>query len=494
MMNRYISRKEKYIEKFETNEKLNIRKNSFSNYIKVCRRWYKQLVLRQDGIFTTRELAKKMGISYEQLRKQINRERLFNSRDQIIGICLILCLNLEDTNFALNLYGMPGIDENIEREKCLRLLINSQSSNGIINRRTLDEINQKFVDNGYAELNINTKKSQCLKKRKNRKYEIIDIYSEDLDDEYKNIGYMGLIYDYRIENYNYRTVIVLKEKETNDWYVLQYLWADKNYQWLVYKNINISIFDNRFKYKNDDDEKFRYYKRYLFERAILDKKRLLDIINDTKNYVRRTSAGVIKGKFHVFHEFFNNRSPEKQEYFFIDYVDRQYHYYIYKESVFMKYQLRNDYVKYYPERQFNCIEIKDINIEKYSQFDEKRRFAKIFHQEEKKVKNMISSLYKKVLFVREYDEENIDTVFYYYNINKEFDCVKEKNTKDIGPNIIIYANKNSHIFKIDKQDVEITKDDVYRAYELGYENIDQICKTKLEYNNFDDILKPKECS
>ena len=88
----------------------------------------------------------------------------------------------------------------------------------------------------------------------------------------------------------------------------------------------------------------------------------------------------------------------------------------------------------------------------------------------------------------------VDTVFYYYNINKEFECIEEKNTLDIGPDIIIYANKNSYIFKIDKQDIKITKDDVYRAYELGYEDIDQICKTKLEYNNFDDILNPKECS
>lgn len=492
-----LKKKKYYSVKNEFEWKYNKKdKNSFSKFIKLCRIQYTEL-FELKKLFTIRELAKEMGISYEQLRKMINKERTFSSRDQIIAICLILCMSLEDINFALNLYGMPRIDENIKREYYIMQLISSQNSEETIIKRNFNEINKELVDNGYDELNINTKKSRCLKKRKNCKYEIIDIYSEDLDDEvdeYRNIGYMGLIYDYRIENYNYRTVIVLKEKETSDWYVLQYLWRNKDYQWLVYKNKNISIFDSRFQYKNDDDEKFEYYKRHLFERAILDKRRLLDIINDTKNYVRRTSAGVIKGKFHVFHEFFNNLNPEKQEYFFIDYVDREYHYYIYKESVFMKYQLKNDYVKYYSERQFNCTEIKDINIEKYSQFDEKRRFANIFHQEERKVKDIVSSLYKKVLFVREHDEENIDTVFYYYNINKEFDCVEEKNTLDIGPDIIIYANKKSYIFKIDKKDIEITKDDVYRAYELGYEDIDQICKTKLEYNNFDDILKPRECS
>lgn len=69
---------------------------------------------------TTRELAKRLDIDYEQFRKILNMNKPTKKRDCIIAICLALGLDSEDTNNALLLYQfMPILNPENPRDDLL---------------------------------------------------------------------------------------------------------------------------------------------------------------------------------------------------------------------------------------------------------------------------------------------------------------------------------------------------------------------------------------
>ena len=77
-------------------------KTRFSKYIKEKRKGEKSSLGKK--YLSTKELAKKLEINYEQFRKILNLNKPTKKRDCIIAICIALRLDADETNKALELY------------------------------------------------------------------------------------------------------------------------------------------------------------------------------------------------------------------------------------------------------------------------------------------------------------------------------------------------------------------------------------------------------
>ena len=122
---------------------------SFSNYIKEKRKLETSPSGKKN--LSTRELAERLDIDYEQFRKILNMNKPTKKRDCIIAICAALRLNSEETDEALILYQyMPVLDPNNPRDDLLIEILEEQFSNPL----TISAINQRLVRNGYPELDI----------------------------------------------------------------------------------------------------------------------------------------------------------------------------------------------------------------------------------------------------------------------------------------------------------------------------------------------------
>lgn len=95
-----------------------------------------------------------------------------------------------------------------------------------------------------------------------------------------------------------------------------------------------------------------------------EKKRMYDILNDTRNFFRRVSAKVVDNEIHVFGEVYNYYLPKASEYYFMDYCSGEYTLYVSKSSRFMKmYFSKEKYKEIYGNTN-------DSITEQYSSVDE----------------------------------------------------------------------------------------------------------------------------
>ena len=64
-------------------------------------------------------------------------------------------------------------------------------------------------------------------------------------------------------------------------------------------------------------------------------RKLIDRLDDTRNYGERISAHLINGKIHIFAEKYNYRFPEANEYYVMDYSEGTYTLSVFHHSAFM---------------------------------------------------------------------------------------------------------------------------------------------------------------
>ena len=125
------------------------------------------------------------------------------------------------------------------------------------------------------------------------------------------------------------------------------------YRYDKYKNINQEREQRYNSYK--DVEELRDQCDELFKLSLKEKKRILEITNDTKNYHERISAKVIDNRLHIFYELYDVDIPVIGDYYLMDYVDGKYTLYISSKSRFMLYYLsKEDYYKFYNKISFHC--------------------------------------------------------------------------------------------------------------------------------------------
>ena len=289
---------------------------SFSDFIKDKRK----LELGSSGkkSMTTRELADRLDIDYEQFRKILNMNKPTKKRDCIIAICAALRLDADDTNEALVLYRyMPTLDTDNPRDDLLIDILEEQLSNPL----TIDQINQRLIRNGFPELDIIDHRPSVkpASVKKNMPYKLLKKQVRTFTDElfYGN-QYDSLETEY--DTFRYRCVADM--------------WLDDQKNRLVYKLTSGTsggyylekhgkdVFDVKAYRDLDEAGDFKDYFLELSAMANHELKKMLATLNETKNYRERIGAGIQNDAFYIFAETFNYLVPETGEYYLLNFPSR----------------------------------------------------------------------------------------------------------------------------------------------------------------------------
>lgn len=156
-----------------------------------------------------------------------------------------------------------------------------------------------------------------------------------LNDDISNI--QNDPYDFLSMNYaNYCTVIPYMEFDNNGKRIV--IWIDPHVESYLVRSYTEEGKEQKLDSYKSIDETGEYSDCFneLISMRTAEKKRIDDILNDTRNFFRRTSASVVDNQIHVFSEVYNYDLPKAGEFYFMDYCNGEYTLYVSKSSMFMK--------------------------------------------------------------------------------------------------------------------------------------------------------------
>lgn len=265
-----------------TSELKPISPKEFTRFIKEKRLEYNEDNGKE---LSTDDLGTILGIKYEMFRKILNQQKPTKKRDCIIAICVALNLLPGEIDEALNLYQyMPALDLQNPRDKFIFTQINGD------NRITVEELNRRLLQYGFPGLDIYDKRKGDHSEKpliEGLPYKILkmevrtpiegDYYYGDPYDSLSTIydpGMYRCIGDMYIEDEKERKGVHLIA--TSEGSLSAYIYG-KDYSIETYHSL-------------DEAGLFKEYFIELQNTIAIEKKRLLSIVNDTRNYKERLSA------------------------------------------------------------------------------------------------------------------------------------------------------------------------------------------------------------
>ena len=461
---------------------------SFSNYIKEKRK----LETSPSGkkYLSTRELAERLGINYEQFRKILNMKKPTKKRDCIIAICAALRLDHEETNKALILYQyMPTLDPNNPRDNLLIEILEEQFSNPL----TISAINQRLVRNKYPELDIidHRPSIKSASEKNDAPYKLLKkqarTFSDDLifDDQYNSL-------DSEYSPYRYRCIAEMWLDDTKEKKVY-HLTTGTHYDY--HMEIRGKDLYNSKSFKTPTESgTFQDYFLELEGMANHELKKMYTILNDTKNYQTRISARICNDELYVYAETYNYTVPELAEYYLFEYRNEKPLLSVYRNSEFMRCYLTSDeYTSTYGANsntlfgQYSSIdEIKTRKEPGTSEYLLKCR-SRYFKRLKESAYTLIEDIKAKKRFIRylDYIYDDRDRVCQFFKVEKEFQCTLDDEYGDM-----MTAGVDAVDFQFeDCGTVHITLEDLYTAFELGFTNINEICRVKKKLGSIEKIIK-----
>lgn len=440
---------------------------------------------------TREELSERMGISSETLKKKLLHHDRPITRDFIIALCSQLQLGFRNTNYALKIAGHPLLygGDKFQKNSRDQLLIDilQQCSARYM---SLNEINKKLIE--YNEIPIDIK---------NGKFNVSKLPYTVLDTDVKVISYDESIYNlynsletlYDITFYPIKAEAILKNNLTEN-------------------ILKLELYNNAATLFNDTYGILNYFKNYRdFEeysdvlndlnKMIKEKRKEIFLqLDDSKNYNNRKSARYVDSNIQIFLEAFNFIIPERNEYFFVDYFEHGFHFYISKRSQFMYYQSENTFNKYIRkynpliEHEFNSIEeIKSYYKENPSSaitsyFDDKviSTFENLYHE----VSDLLLKIKQNTIFIRNPNIYEGPNLYYdmccFFKIENKFEFIAKENS-DYHESIY-QNNKNCMEIIFSNSIIKIDLKDIYYAFIYGLNTIEDICSIKSKYQTFENWI------
>lgn len=212
---------------------------------------------------------------------------------------------------------------------------------------------------------------------------------------------------------------------------------------------------------------------------------------DTKRYYKyRLSANIINDSIHVFCEKFNYYTPERDEYYLLEYINGHFRFSVSDQSMFMKaYLSEEEYNKHYgyvPESEriiYNSYDELFVNsVETCKNMLQYRQNA--FGGLSKIIINTIGNFKNNgcICHLDEVFKNSLD-IFEYYHLEKESDYTYDEEEFKISP-----ANKKIDISYGDET-ICIFIGELQRAFELGLKDCNQICRIKKKYGSIQGMVK-----
>lgn len=497
------------------NEKIREHDMTFIDYIR--RKSKNKLSINGDVGVKTKELAQRVGINYEMFRKILNKTKPNQPRDCIIAICAALFLSENETNDALFYYDfLPRLDDtpgcreyyiiqtlegNIVRENDFKFLDQSVAA-----------VNKTLQYYGFSELRLSNKIKTKEPKIVVQSDEEVDRDSITTEISTNRFSFQDSLCDrYHPNQYRVKTQMEIIYPE-NMRCLLKY---DSRANILTKYEKEGEGFRNNPEKVNENSELFLRYFNIMKDMNLRELRSCYETAFDTRNHGLRQSAKYSKGKIELYSEKYNYIQPERNEYFYGEIIDGTFTFTIQKESRFMeRYLSADDFKKYYPYKKKEEIQ----NYCKRKQWDSDIEW--FYLQEFKSMKNHLdnlkNSLIDKKQFIRSYDDyfsgEDQWRIYEFYNVLNEFGCVvktkKWKVYKGYDPFAEEYGlddgkpigsfqgynemtwfepTKNEAIVKYKNKTVNIDESELKLAFELGIDNVEEICRLKLKHPNLRDL-------
>ena len=467
-----------------------IGKKEFAKYIKEIREDNNEKLGQE---MSTRELGAIIGIDYEMFRKILNQQKPTKKRDCIIAICVALDMYPGDIDYALGLYQyMPALDEENPRDR----FIKSQIAG---NRKiSVAELNKRLIQFGFPGLDIQNKRSNKKKTIKEDAivqlpYKVLELkVRTPIDSDF----YYGDPYDSLCTTYAPSRCRSTGDMLIGDISKKEYYYLTANTDGYMSSSVYRSG-DLPTSYKSlEECGIFKDYFIELHNTIALEKERLLSILKDTKNYQHRASARLINDKICVFYEEVNYIMPELNEYYVMSYSSDKYILRVYNESAFMSYYLiSEEYKRYYGDCQPKPIEtyesLEQINhllssVEKNSLDNARYRMRKKAFE---RIKSGIDALLSDIKAGHKYIQ-NLNAIYdypeealKYYDIEAAFQCTYNEEYGEI-----IGCSDSAEFATESGTTILITTQDVFKAFEYGLPNINEICRIKERYGSIEAVL------
>ena len=495
---------------------------TFFDYIK--RKSKDKLTKNGEVGIKTRELAQRVGINYEMFRKILNKTKPNQPRDCIIAICAALFLSEYETNDALFYYdNLPRLDDtpgcreyyiiqtlqgNRERENDFKFLDQSVAA-----------VNETLRYYDFSELRLSNKIKSKESKIVVQSDEAVDKYSITTEIRSDRFSFQDSLCDrYHPNQYRVGTKMEIIYPE-NMRCQLEY---DSRDNFLTKYEQDGEGYKNTPEIVNEDSELFLRYFNIIKDTNLRELRSCYEIAFDTRNHGLRQSAKFSKGKIELYSERYNYIQPERNEYFYGEIIDGTFTFTIQKESRFMEsYLSAYDFKKYYSykmKEKRSYLSLSTLEeLESYCKWrqwdsDVEWCYVQEFKSMKNHLDNLRNSLIDKKQFIRSYDDyfsgEDQWRIYEYYNVSNEFGCVvktkkwkvykgydpfAEKYGLDDGLPIGTFQGyhemtwfeptKDEATLKYKNKTVNVKTSELKLAFELGIDNLDEICRLKLEYPN-----------
>ena len=429
-----------------------------------------------------------VGLTTEVLRKKIYQQRPM-TRDCLIAICAAHGMDSDMTSRILVKNDMPGLDVNLDRDDAIIDALEERPKSKQGTPLSVTEINEVLSGRNLPELVIVERKNKQLpKKTASLPYRIVRDYVQTFDESDR---YDSFATAYAFQYFCHATVVLD-------------CGASRMIRMTLLQDGSCRIEDSNapepglpvlIYSESEAGELAPYYVR--LKDSVRKKLRELDaILFDSKNYRGRISARLTNDLIHVFFEEYNYSSPAANEYFLMEYVDGHYQLTIAHRSMFMQRYLSDaEYCKHYGAPDDNTVcsysseeEIVD-RLDKastYHQKDRLKRRLSVYRRLQKKVSECLDQLRNREIFIQNIDAiwSNPADVLSYYKVEEAYGVVR-----DPEYNEIIHANSTAELTGEDGLPVPVSFEDITRAFELGFDDISQICRVIKAQGSIESVLK-----
>ena len=434
-------------------------------------------------------IAKNLGITKEMLQKRINKQKPTSKRDFVIALCAVLGCNSDETNTAMRLYDyMPAFDTENGRDDCIIDFLEEHA--GEISN--IEDINTFIVNRNYPELNIidhRTNRKNAKKPDVYRPYKVVKKTMRIFYDEGDQYASLETAYDFR----NKCAIVFVLEKSKENNVILE-AWPNGELVVDSYTDCHLSkIF-----YNPDDTKEYRDYFIEMLQLAVQEQRKIDAYLNDTRNYPFRIGAELKNDTIHVFYEQYNYELPERNEYYLMEYIDKQFILSVSNQSMFMQEYLSDDeYKKHFrtnsniKRKTYNSISQieKQLENSKLQYYDMRILKSRItaFKRLQSKVAEALEQIRDRKIFIRNLDEiwsSNSDEVCRYFHVEKEYECIYDERSDEI------FARKSQAELNDGKGNmVNVSLEELKRAFELGFKDVSQICRVKLNIGSIESVLE-----
>ena len=466
----------------------------------------------------TQELSERVGIDYEMFRKILNKSKPNQPRDCIIAICAALFMSKFETDKALFYYDdMPRLDDTPGcRDFFIIETLEANCDREYDLTGGVEDINKKLNSYGFSKLRLSNR-------IKSKEATIISTVSR-YDSDYKvkteisssRVFYQDSLYEL-YHPMQYRAISYMRIFEDNT--------ADSI---LSFENGSDNLL-RRYKNKlipeilDKDSELYGLFSSHIKDSNLRELRRCYEVVFDSRNHGLRKSAKYIDGNIVLFAETYNYTQPERNEYFYAELVKGNFTFTISQKSNFMSLYLdKTEFEKYYPQKQYtnersgrsftSVDDLKEFCRKKYYNTpDVELAFTDYFSKLKNALDGLACNLKEGKEYIRRFEECFDDEpwrIYEFYNILEEFECEKFEETWpvckeedpfeerygiDDGIEIgelpgnesftWIKAQKDEAEFYYNGKKVILREEDLKFAFELGIDDVEDICRLKLYYSD-----------